>query len=105
MNSRATFVSEPLEPLGDTFQAAAMAAGGPGLPAQFKWRGQERQVARVLDTWRTTDSCRYGAAEQYVRKHWFRIVTADGAEMEIYFDRQPRRGQSPKRRWWIATVK
>lgn len=104
MNNRTQFVSEPLLPAGDSFDTVTMAAGGPGLPARFQWRGQECQVARVLDTWRSTDSCRYGANEQYVRKHWYRIVTTAGQEMELYFDRQPRRGESPRRRWWVATV-
>ena len=40
----------------------------------------------------------------YVRKHWFRLVTTNGTEMTLYFERQHRRGQNLKKRWWLATV-
>jgi hypothetical protein len=98
------FVSESIEPVGGVFDTAAMATGAPGLPMRFTWRGREYAVTRILKTWRETGPCRHGAAEQYVRKHWYRVATHDGCEMEIYIDRQPRRGQDPKRRWWLAAV-
>jgi phosphoribosylglycinamide formyltransferase-1 len=80
-----------------------MSAGEPGLPARFLWRGQEYRVAAVLEKWKTTGPCRHGSGEQYVRRHWFRIVTDDGRQMEIYFDRQPRSRQK-NQRWWLAAV-
>jgi phosphoribosylglycinamide formyltransferase-1 len=80
-----------------------MSAGEPGLPGRFSWRGTEYGVARVLATWKTTGPCKHGSGEQYVRRHWFRLITTDGTEMEIYFDRQPRAAQN-KQRWWRATV-
>ena len=97
------FVSEPITPAGGSFDTAAMAAGEPGLPARFRWRETEYEVARVLDTWKTTGDCHHGSGEQYVRRHWYRVEATDGTLMEIYFDRQPRSGRS-KARWWLATI-
>ncbi|HIJ64952.1 MAG TPA: cytoplasmic protein [Candidatus Hydrogenedentes bacterium] len=97
------FVSEPITPVGTSFAVKPMAAGEPGCPVRFRWRNAEYEVARVLEKWKTTSGCRHGSAEQYVRKHWFRIETTDGTEMRIYFDRQPRATQH-KKRWWIATI-
>jgi phosphoribosylglycinamide formyltransferase-1 len=98
------FVSERIEPIGDSFDTGQMVAGGPGLPRQFRWRGQTYDVAQVLDRWRTTGGCHHGSDERYVRKHWFLIATGDGSEMRIYFDRQPRPGAA-KHRWWLAGVR
>ena len=97
------FVSEPITPVAGSFDTVSMAAGEPGLPARVMWRGAEYEVIRVLDAWKTTGPCRHGSGEQYVRRHWFRVVTADGAEMELYFDRQPRVRQK-SHRWWLATI-
>lgn len=98
------FVSEPLEPLGRTFDTALMAAGGPGSPKRFRWRKQEYSVARVLETWKTVSKCRHGSADLYVRKHWFKLVTSDGTRMTLYFERQPKIGANRKNRWWVLTV-
>lgn len=97
------FVSEPIDPVASSFDTSAMHAGEPGLPLSFRWRGTEYRVARVLGTWKTTGGCRSGTAEQYTRKHWYRIETADGIQMEIYFDRQARTRQTTQR-WWLATI-
>lgn len=80
-----------------------MSVGEPGLPARFVWRGTEYGVAQVLEKWKATGPCRHGSGEQYVRRHWFRVETTDGTQMEIYFDRQPRSRQK-KQRWWLATI-
>lgn len=101
---RAEFVSEPLTPVAGTFATAAMASGEPGLPARFRWRGVEHEVAAVLETRRGTGPCRHGGGERYVRRHEYRIRTAGGLEMLVYCDRQPRRGARPRARWWVATV-
>jgi len=97
------FVSEPIVPLDGSFLTRSMSTGAPGLPMRFRWRDAEYEVARILAKWTTTGDCRHGSSEQYVRKHWFRIETTDGTEMQIYFDRQPRPRQN-KRRWWLASV-
>jgi hypothetical protein len=100
------FVSEPIVPVGDSFCVSDMATAEPGLPMRFRWRDVEYEVARILEKWKTTSDCRNGADEKYVRKHWFRVVTTDGAEMKIYFERQARPGSksSRRQRWWLATV-
>jgi phosphoribosylglycinamide formyltransferase-1 len=97
------FISEAIIPDNTSFDTSAMAGGEPGLPARFRWRDTDYEVARVLEKWKTTGDCRNGSPEQYVRKHWFRIETADGTGMVIYFDRQPRAKQN-KKRWWLATI-
>ncbi len=98
------FVSEPITPLDASFDLALMPAGEPGLPRRFRWRDTVYEVKRVSARWKTVGPCRNGSREQYVRKHWFRVETTGGEEMEIYFDRQPRSGRS-KQRWWLATVR
>ncbi|HOZ49269.1 MAG TPA: DUF6504 family protein, partial [Candidatus Hydrogenedentes bacterium] len=78
---RKRFISEAIAPVAGTLTPGAMARGEPGLPQRFTWRGREFAVARILDQWRETGPCHHGSAEQYVRKHWFRIETASGEEM------------------------
>lgn len=101
--SHKEFISEPIFPVAGSFDVSAMTAGEPGLPARFTWRGAEHEVARVLESWKTVGPCRHGSGEKYVRRHWFRVVTTDGSEMELYFDRQPRVRQKTQR-WWLATI-
>ena len=98
------FISEAIVPVLGSFATSAMSGGEPGLPLKFRWRNDEYEVLRVLEKWKTTGNCRGGGSEQYLRKHWFRIETVNGVEMQIYFDRQPRAKQN-KKRWWLATVK
>jgi len=100
---RDRFVSEPIEAVTGSFATGAMATGEPGLPLRFRWRDTEYEVVRLIEKWKTTGRCRNGSAEQYVRRHWYRIETRDGTQMRIYFDRQPRGGRSAKR-WWLAAV-
>jgi hypothetical protein len=99
-----TFVSEPIEPVGAAADPDAMAAGGPGLPHAFIWRGETLRIAAVLRTWRDTGPCRHGSPEVYVRKHWFEVVTTSNQTARIYFDRQPR-GPNATRRWWLFSIK
>ena len=81
-----------------------MLRGEPGLPGRFVWREREYAVAGVLEKWKETGPCRNGSGERYLRKHWFRIRTATGEEMKIYFDRRPRSRRGAKARWWLYTV-
>ena len=97
------FVSEPIEPVEGSFDTAGMACGEPGLPRRFRWRGTEYEVSRVLEKWKTAGDCRGGSGERYVRKHWYRVNTTDGAEMELYFERQQRPGRG-KKRWWLLAI-
>ena len=98
------FVGDAIRPVAGSGDATAMARGEPGLPLRFRWRDADFEVAAVLARWRETGPCTSGSGERYVRKHWWRLRTASGEEMEIYCDRQPRRGKNPKARWWLFTV-
>jgi hypothetical protein len=98
------FIGDPIRPVPGTGDAAMMARGLPGLPRKFTWRGQGVEVAEVIGTRRTLGSCRHGSGEKYVRRHWFMIRTTNGATMTLYCDRQARRGQSAKARWWLFTT-
>ena len=98
------FISEAIAPVAQTMDTRRMARGEPGLPRKFLWRDREYEVAKVLDQWKETSGCRSGSDEQYVRRHWYRVRTTDGAEMKIYFERQARSGRERKTRWWLHTV-
>jgi hypothetical protein len=98
------FISEPIEPLTGTFDTAAMTRGEPGLPGRFKWRDREYAVVDVIEAWKETGPCRSGGPEMYLRKHWYKIITEDGTEMTVYFERQPRSKRSNKVRWWLYTI-
>lgn len=97
------FVSEAIQPVIATSDTARMALGEPGLPAEFAWRGRSIRVAEVLRSWRTTGPCRHGSPEKYVRKHWYELLTTEGAVVKIYCDRQPRGGRHAAR-WWLFSV-
>ena len=98
------FISEAIEPVAGTMPAADMAKGEPGFPGRFLWRGQEYTLQETLETWRETGPCTHGSAEQYTRKHWFRVRTTTGEEMKIYFERRPRSKRDAKRRWWLHSI-
>jgi len=101
---REQFVGEAIQPVGGSSDTAAMTTGGPGLPRRFRWRGTDYEVAEVLDTRRELSSCKHGSSEQYVRKHWFRVRTAGGELMRLYFERQARSKRDIKRRWWLYSM-
>ena len=96
------FIGEKIRPAPGELLAAA-SPGEPALPRKFIWRKKEYVIERVLEKWRDTGGCRHGSAERYVRKHWYRVVTADGAEMRLYFERQPT-VRPMKRTWRLYTI-
>lgn len=98
------FVGEPIMPDAATYDPSRMAAGEPGLPAQFSWRGETFRVVQVLKTWRQTGACRHGSPEFYVRKHWYEVLTDSGATMTLYFDRQSRSRSDRRKRWWLYSM-
>jgi phosphoribosylglycinamide formyltransferase-1 len=98
----ATFISEPLTPDAG-FDTAAMARGEPGLPAKFRWRGREYVIAEVLETSREYGDCKHGSGERYLRKHCFRVRTAGGDVLRIYFQRSFGRAR-PSVRWWLHSI-
>ena len=89
---------ESVDPLPGSFDARSMARGEPGLPGAFTWRGRTYEVADVERSWKETGVDR---GDRYVRRHVFRIRTTDGTSMELYADRQARRGAA---RWWLRRV-
>lgn len=52
----------------------------------------------VLRRWRSTKSDR---GDAYLKRHWFELETDNGAKLEVYFDREARRG-TPQ--WWLYTI-
>ena len=99
-----SFISEPIQPVRGTFDAAGMSRGEPGVPLEFRWRKKLYTVADVLDVWKDHGDCRNGSGERYVRKHGFRIRTTAGDIFRIYFQRTVGRGKMPRHRWWIHSV-
>jgi hypothetical protein len=97
------FISEAITPVVTTCDTSRMAAGEPGLPRQFLWRGETIEITDVLRSWRETGKCRHGSPELYVRKHWYEVATSSKGTMKIYFQRQPRRGQKSSR-WWLFSI-
>ena len=83
-----------------------------------EWRGANRDfrknsagakkeyvVADVLETWKEHGDCRHGSGERYVRKHGYRVLTAGGAVLRLYFQRSQGRGKLPsKSRWWVHSI-
>ena len=98
------FISEQLEPHSGSFNASAMARGGPGLPSGFTWRNRKMVLTEVLDHWKESGPCRHGSREHYVRKHWYKIRTEDHQIAALYFDRQSRSASQKMRRWWLYTL-
>jgi len=97
------FVSEAIKPVVATSDTSRMAAGEPGLPREFVWRGKTITIVAVLRSWRETGRCSHGSPELYVRKHWYEVATASNGTMKIYFDRQPRGGRKGGR-WWLFSI-
>jgi len=98
------FISESIEPVEGTFDTVGMTRGEPSLPNRFVWRDTEYEVDEVLEKWKESGPCKSGSSEMYLRKHWFKIITEDGSEMTIYFQRQPRSKRENKKRWWLYTI-
>lgn len=98
-----TFVSEPIKPMIETADTSRMAAGTPGLPAAFSWRGEELRIVAVLRAWKETGTCRHSRTEQYLRKHWYEVELSSGQRAKLYFERKARSG-SLKKRWWLYTI-
>ncbi len=99
----ARFVAEPVHPDRETFATSLMAAGEPGLPGVFRWRGGCVRVVGVTRRWRETGPCRHGSGERYARRHWYEVLTDSGQVMVLYCDRHVRRGDRGGR-WWLYTV-
>ncbi len=99
------FVSELITPDAGTFDAAAMARGQPGLPAGFTWRGRHYAIRQVLEEWKQSEAEGHRpGGERYYRRHYFRLRTDGGEIMTIYAVRHVKRGQNPRKRWWLYSI-
>ena len=94
-----TLVSEPLKP-DRSFDPVAMARGEPGLPEKFRWGKRDLVVAKVLERSKEYGDCSHGSGERYVRKHVWRVRTADGLVARIHFQRSFGKSR-PSARWWL----
>jgi hypothetical protein len=97
-------ISENIKVIGSEFINTTI-AGEPFCPKKFEWRKKVYEVEGIIKKWKSTGKCRSGEDSMYVRKHWFRIRTTDGTEMEIYIDRQAKPGKDKKKRWWVYSVR
>ncbi|MCC7408086.1 MAG: hypothetical protein IT442_08440 [Phycisphaeraceae bacterium] len=107
------FISEPIHPTPGSFDAAAMAAGEPGLPARFTWRDTEYHVTELLEAWKSS-SPESGSGELYLRRHWFKILAESNDDpparwrFTLYCLRQAPKGATTPRaqqaRWWLYTA-
>lgn len=93
-------ISEPVTPVAGSFNAAAMAAGEPGVPMAFSWRGTDYRVERVIETRKNLRGCHNGSGEKYVNKHFFTVETTSGEVMTLY---RTRTG-SKKDSWILYTL-
>jgi Family of unknown function (DUF6504) len=91
------FVSQPLEPTGAAF-VTAPSGKEPPVPRAFVWNDRTLAISSVLRTWRTTKADR---GDAYLKRHWFELQTEDGARVEVYYDREARRGAA---QWWLYTI-
>ena len=99
------FVSEPITPLDQSFDAARMASGEPGVPHRFRWRKEEIAVAAILESWREFGDCAHGSDERYVRRHCYRVQTAGGPVMTVAFQRSFGRDRFRRHsRWRLLTI-
>ena len=98
-------VSEAIEPIRDeaTEQAPA-AAGDPIPPGRFRWREREVAVAAVLEKWKGFSPRAANVRGQYVRRHWYRVRTADGEVMTIYLVRTAANASRHRPGWWLYSV-
>jgi hypothetical protein len=91
------FISSPIEPTGQGFVTPATGSEPP-VPSAFKWGNRTLLIAAVLKAWRSTKTDR---GDAYLKRHWFELQTAAGQKLEVYYDRQSRRGAS---QWWLYTI-
>lgn len=92
------FVSEPIKVDVSSIRSIDLGTGAPGCPMRFFWRGREFRVATVLESGRQLRA--HDSREKYVRSHSVRVLTEDGYEMVLRYDRQVRRNP-----WRLFTVK
>ena len=98
------FIGEQLRPLLDRAESRQLEPGAPVMPGAFEWRGQEYPVLETLHSWKELSPCKQGAAERYLRTHWYRIKTVGDLEWTLYFLRQAQSGRRVDARWYLYTL-
>ena len=68
------------------------------MPAVLVFEERFLNVTLVVRSWRSTKGDR---GDNYLKRHWFELETAEGPRLEVYFDREARRG-APQ--WWLYTI-
>lgn len=96
-----TLVSEEVTPVAGSFNASAMAAGEPGVPMAFAWRGREYRVKSVGESRKTLRPCHSGSGEKYVGKHYYTVETETGETMTLYRARTGSKGDG----WILYTIR
>lgn len=84
-------------PVGDGFITAADGSAPP-VPGAFSWKEGELRIASVLRSWRSTKDDR---RDTYLKRHWFELQTGEDSRIEVYYDREARKGSS---QWWLYTI-
>jgi len=97
------FISESIRPVKGTFDPLAMSRGEPGLPSHFHWREGEFEILKILESWKGYGDCTHGSGERYVRKHYWRVLTADGRVLTLYFQRHFGRSRQSRVRWRLQS--
>jgi len=91
------FVSRPIRPADEGFITPATGSEPP-VPAAFVWDERKFEIRAVIRTWRSTKGDR---GDNYLKRHWYELETPDGVKLEVYYDREARRGTSP---WCLYTI-
>lgn len=91
------FVSRPISPTGEGFITPAT-GGEPPVPLSFIFNGRTFEISAIVRSWRSSKRDR---GDNYLKRHWFELETKDGATIEVYYDRETRRGASA---WWLYTI-
>jgi len=98
-------ISEAIEPIRDgTAEPAPAAPGEPIPPGRFRWRDRDVTVTTVLEKWKGLSPRAANVRGQYVRRHWYRIRTAEGQVMTIYLVRTAANVSRHRPSWWLYSV-
>lgn len=90
------FVSRPLAPQPGWLTEAS--GSEPPVPAAFRFEERSFEIGSVVRSWRSSKTDR---GDTYLKRHWFELRTACGCTLEVYYDREVRRGRP---QWWLYTI-
>ena len=90
------FVGRPIVP-GEGWLTPANGREPP-VPLRFRFGDREYCIASVVRAWRSAKNDR---GDIYLKRHWFALQTACGCTLEVYYDREARRGAP---HWWLHAI-